>query len=57
MLTHGDRDCDRWLRSKGTLRREEQQYGAWLRAVVDRPIRRVKVKGGAIKYTTVGQGG
>ena len=44
MLTHGDRDCDRWLRSKGTLRREEQQYGAWLRAGVDRPIRRVKVK-------------
>ena len=44
MLTHGDRDCDRWLRNKGTLRREEQQYGAWLRAGVDRPIRRVKVK-------------
>jgi hypothetical protein len=44
MLTHGDRDCERWLRSKGTLRREEQQYGAWLRAVVDRPIRRVEVK-------------
>ena len=44
MLTHGDRDCDRWLRSKGTLRQEEQQYGAWLRAAVDRPIRLVEVK-------------
>ncbi|GMY05979.1 hypothetical protein FCV25MIE_01218, partial [Fagus crenata] len=29
---------------KGTLRREDQQYGAWLRAGVDRPIRRVEVK-------------
>ena len=44
MLTHGDRDCDRWLRSKGTLRREDQQYGTRLRAVVGKPIRRVEVK-------------
>uniref|UniRef100_A0A2N9IJ23 DUF4283 domain-containing protein n=1 Tax=Fagus sylvatica TaxID=28930 RepID=A0A2N9IJ23_FAGSY len=38
------RDCEKWLRSKGTLRREDQQYGAWLRASVERPIRRVEVK-------------
>jgi hypothetical protein len=44
MLTHGDRDCERWLRSKGTLRREDQQYGTWLRAEVGKPIRRVEVK-------------
>ena len=44
LLTHGDRDCEKWLRSKGTLRREDQQYGAWLRASVERPIRRVEVK-------------
>jgi hypothetical protein len=25
MLTHGDRDCEKWLRSKGSLRQEDQQ--------------------------------
>jgi hypothetical protein len=44
LLTHGDRECEKWLRSKGSLRREDQQYGAWLRASVERPIRRVEVK-------------
>uniref|UniRef100_A0A2N9HIC2 Uncharacterized protein n=1 Tax=Fagus sylvatica TaxID=28930 RepID=A0A2N9HIC2_FAGSY len=44
MLTHGDRDCEWWLRSKGTLRREDQQYGTWLRAEVGKPFRRVEVK-------------
>ena len=43
-LTHGDRVCERWLRSRGSLPREDQQYGAWLRASVEKPIRRVEVK-------------
>ena len=33
---HGERDCEVWLRGRGKLRREEQQYGEWLRA---EPIR------------------
>ena len=43
-LTHGDRECERWLRSRGSLSWEEQQYSAWLRAFVEKPIRRVEVK-------------
>ena len=29
---HGDRDCNIWIQSKGTLRLEEQQFGSWIRA-------------------------
>ena len=43
-FTHAEKDCELWLRSKGTLRRETQQYGAWLRALMDKPIRRVEVR-------------
>ncbi len=43
-LTHAEKDCELWLRSKGTLRRESQQYGAWLRAPMDKPMRRVEVR-------------
>ncbi len=31
-LTHADKDCPIWLRSKGSLKIETQQYGSWLRA-------------------------
>ena len=31
-LTHGDKDCDLWIDSEGTLPVEAHQYGAWLRA-------------------------
>ena len=31
-LTHGDKDCDLWIDSEGTLPVEARQYGAWLRA-------------------------
>ena len=31
-LTHADKDCPVWLRSKGSLQIETQQYGSWLRA-------------------------
>lgn len=28
--SHSDRDCEKWLGSKGRLRKEEQEYGEWL---------------------------
>ena len=31
-VTHGERECEVWLRGKGHLKREEQQYGDWMRA-------------------------
>ena len=30
---HGDKDCDLWIQSKGTLSQEEQQFGSWIRAI------------------------
>jgi hypothetical protein len=43
-LTHGDKDCEVWLKNKGAMRREEQQYGAWLQASAEKPVRRIEVK-------------
>ena len=31
-LTHSDKECDLWVRSKGSLTENDRQYGAWLRA-------------------------
>ncbi|KAK7861163.1 hypothetical protein CFP56_024291 [Quercus suber] len=34
-VTYDERDCDLWLRSKRTLCRDDQQFGAWMRVEVD----------------------
>uniref|UniRef100_A0A2N9J884 Reverse transcriptase domain-containing protein n=1 Tax=Fagus sylvatica TaxID=28930 RepID=A0A2N9J884_FAGSY len=44
IIALAEKDCVMWLRSKGTLRRDTQQYGAWLRAPMDKPIKRVEVR-------------
>ena len=31
-LTHPDKDCEKWIESEGSLSKENQQYGPWLRA-------------------------
>ena len=31
-VNHGERECEMWLHNKGRLRKEDQQYGKWLRA-------------------------
>ena len=31
-VSHGEKDYEMWLRNKGRLRKEDQQYGEWLRA-------------------------
>lgn len=38
-LNHDDRDCETWLESEGSLRVEDQQFDAWLRAA---PISRTR---------------
>ncbi|KAK7828558.1 hypothetical protein CFP56_030115 [Quercus suber] len=35
-VDHDERDCTQWLRSKESLRAEDKQFGAWLRASQDR---------------------
>ena len=44
---HGDRDCDIWIQSKGTLKQEEQQFGSWIQAIQLGPSRKnvVRVSG------------
>ena len=29
-LTHNDRECQLWVKSRGTLKVENQQFGVWL---------------------------
>ena len=36
-VSHSDKDCPYWLRNKDSLRLEEQQFGLWLRASIERP--------------------
>ncbi|KAK7858174.1 uncharacterized protein CFP56_013819 [Quercus suber] len=36
LLNHDEKDCSLWLRSKRSLRKEEQQYGGWMRATMER---------------------
>ncbi|XP_050290323.1 uncharacterized protein LOC126728565 [Quercus robur] len=36
-LNHDDKDCVLWINSKGSLRKEDQQYGVWLRASTKKP--------------------
>ena len=47
MLSHDDKDCEIWLKSKGSLPVEQQQYGHWIRASQFSPVCRqyVEVKG------------
>lgn len=44
ILSHGEKDCDLWLKNQETLRREDQGYGMWLRAEMERPFRKMEVK-------------
>ena len=32
LMTHADKDCDLWVRSRGNLTEKDQQFGGWLRA-------------------------
>ena len=42
-VTHGESDCDVWLRGKERLKKEEQQYGEWLRVEPVRHTRKTMV--------------
>ena len=42
-VTHSERNCDVWLRGKGRLKKEEQQYRDWLRADPVRHTRKTMV--------------
>ena len=44
-VSHADKECEIWLASKGKLTQEQQEYGAWIRALPHNP--------GKISVTTV----
>lgn len=41
LVTHGEKDCALWLRNHTSLGKRDQGYGAWMKADVDRPNRKV----------------
>ena len=43
-LTHDDKDCSLWLRSRGTLSPSYQQFGLWLRASQYNPMKKTVVE-------------
>ena len=42
-LTHNDRECQLWVKSRGTLKVENQQFGVWLRAATPNMSRRTVI--------------
>lgn len=44
MLWHDDKDCEIWLKSKGTLSMDQQQFGHWIRASPFSPTRRRSIE-------------
>ena len=36
IMNHDEKDCKLWVSSLGTLQKEEQQYGAWMHATIER---------------------
>ena len=43
-LTHDDKDCSLWLRSRGSLAPSEQQFGPWMRASQYNPMKKTVVE-------------
>uniref|UniRef100_A0A2N9EK22 CCHC-type domain-containing protein n=1 Tax=Fagus sylvatica TaxID=28930 RepID=A0A2N9EK22_FAGSY len=41
--THGERDCEEWLKTTEEEKDKDPEYGVWLRASQDRVLRRVQV--------------
>ena len=43
LVTHGEKDCAQWLRNHASLGKKDQGYGPWMKAVSDRPNRKVEI--------------
>ncbi len=44
LLSHREKDCKFWLNNQETLSREDQGYGTWLRAELERSFRKTEIK-------------
>uniref|UniRef100_A0A2N9HCL8 Reverse transcriptase domain-containing protein n=1 Tax=Fagus sylvatica TaxID=28930 RepID=A0A2N9HCL8_FAGSY len=61
-ITHGEKDCEIWLRSRGSLLNAQQPYGAWMKGETERmgrhPVRTVDKmgeRGGGVAGGTQGR--
>nr|POE46508.1 hypothetical protein CFP56_66987 [Quercus suber] len=43
-LTHSDKECPLWEKSRGNLKAKDQQFGSWLRASTPNPTRRTVIR-------------
>ena len=43
-LTFGDRECPKWVKSRGTLKVEDQQFRAWWCAAIPSMSRRMVIR-------------
>nr|POE98626.1 hypothetical protein CFP56_66598 [Quercus suber] len=43
-LTHSDKECPLWEKSKDNLKAGDQQFGSWLRASTPNPFRRTVIR-------------
>ena len=43
MISYEDRDCERWLQSKGSLKKSDQHYGDWMQAEVDLQTKKTSI--------------
>nr|POF25055.1 hypothetical protein CFP56_65755 [Quercus suber] len=56
-LTHSDKECPLWEKSRGTLKAEDQQFGSWLHASTPNPIRRSVIRVVGFEEDELSEGG
>ena len=43
LVSHDARDCERWIRSKGSLKKSDQNFGDWMRAKIDLTTKKTSI--------------
>ena len=43
LVSHDARDCERWIRSNGSLKKSDQNFGEWMRAEIDLTTRKTSI--------------
>lgn len=43
LVTHDERDCEHWLCSNRTLKKEDQQFGDWMWLEVEHMVRKTSI--------------
>ena len=56
-LTHNDRECPLWEKSRGTLRGRDQQFGVWLHASTPNLSQRIMIEVAGIEDDECSEGG